>query len=162
MSCLAYFNSYSGLFLVKQKRAVIISYFSIIFAHTQLSSYFFNRMRYQALSLALLGLGKSYAAHFSDTCNSFDLQGSLLMAKCSKSPNGYYYDTVVDLNKCVGNKDGVLIRGYALCSLFRIQISYFIGKMSQEIWSVVYACQQERRLGACVMEQRGCWPHLQS
>ncbi|KAE8406770.1 hypothetical protein BDV37DRAFT_269803 [Aspergillus pseudonomiae] len=68
-------------------------------------------MRYQALSLALLGLGKSYAAHFSDTCNSFDLQGSLLMAKCSKSPNGYYYDTVVDLNKCVGNKDGVLIRG---------------------------------------------------
>ncbi|KAE8332969.1 hypothetical protein BDV39DRAFT_73797 [Aspergillus sergii] len=84
-------------------------------------------MRYQALSLAILGLGKSYAAHFSDTCNSFDLRGSLLMAKCSKSPNGYYYDTVVDLNKCVGNKDGVLIRGENVLGNMECSICLSIG-----------------------------------
>ncbi|KAE8396946.1 hypothetical protein BDV37DRAFT_277287 [Aspergillus pseudonomiae] len=67
-------------------------------------------MQYKAFTIALLGLGKSYAAHFSQTCSSLDLQGSLLVAKCSGSPNKYY-DTVVDLNKCVGNRDGTLMRG---------------------------------------------------
>ncbi|RAQ74972.1 hypothetical protein COH20_012403 [Aspergillus flavus] len=67
-------------------------------------------MRLQAFILVLLGLGKSYAAHFSKTCSSFELEGSMLFAKCQESPDKERH-TTVDLNKCLGHKDGTLVRG---------------------------------------------------
>ncbi|KAE8334606.1 hypothetical protein BDV24DRAFT_156715 [Aspergillus arachidicola] len=67
-------------------------------------------MRLQAFIFVLLGLGKSYAAHFSKTCSSFELEGSMLFAKCQESPDKERH-TTVDLNKCLGHKEGTLVRG---------------------------------------------------
>ncbi|KAE8334319.1 hypothetical protein BDV24DRAFT_173063 [Aspergillus arachidicola] len=67
-------------------------------------------MRLQAFIFVLLGLGKSYAAHFSKTCSSFELEGSMLFAKCQESPDKERH-TTVDLNKCLGHKEGALVRG---------------------------------------------------
>ncbi|KAB8069854.1 hypothetical protein BDV29DRAFT_43777 [Aspergillus leporis] len=67
-------------------------------------------MRAQDILLLLVGIGGSYAMNFTKTCTTLGLEGHMLFAKCQKL-NHSDRAAPLDLNTCLGYKDGIIQRG---------------------------------------------------
>jgi hypothetical protein len=63
------------------------------------------------LSLCVLSLRINITRGFKGNCNEIELNKSVLSAKC-QNLKGDYASTSVNLNKCIGNRDGVMFAGW--------------------------------------------------
>ena len=89
---------------------------------------YFIRLALVIIALVNLAISKNIA----DSCRKVSLKGSILHAECQQN-NRSYMKTTVDLNNCVGNNNGRLVKGNkkytTSCSSCMLMSSRYLGCM---------------------------------